>query len=324
MHPCSTCKRHIRDRELSCPFCGTAQRSTEPPSAVTLGAFALALAFLGTAACSADKSTADAAGSTTQGSSAEGSSTEGSTTVDDTSDSGMTSTETDTDDGPTDTSASSGSFYAGPTVDVGAETQCDPFVQDCPDGEKCVPYAMSGESWDRNTCVPILGDGKPGDACSYDGPATATDDCDGSSLCWNEVCTAFCKGSPDNPQCAEQTVCMISNAGSVTLCVDPCDPIAQDCADPWVCHWSDYGFVCMPEDQKIPIGEPCVTMNDCVAGSGCVDASLVPDCAGASCCAEYCSIAEPLCATPGSECVSFFADDPPAGYEDIGICVVPE
>jgi hypothetical protein len=328
MHPCSTCKRHIRGRELTCPFCGTAQRSTEPSSSVTLGAFALTLAVLGTAACSTDKSAGDTAGTTTQGSS-----TEGSTTVDDTSDSGMTSTETDTDDAPTDTSASAGSFYAGPDDDLSSGPQCDPWLQDCPEGEKCVPYASHGGSWDANKCVPILGDGEPGDACTYAGSVVATDDCDGSSTCWSAtqvdgewfgVCTAFCTNSPDDAQCADGHSCLITSSGSITLCVADCDPLVQDCADTLGCYWANTTFACLPRSQDIPVGEPCGYLNDCAPGSFCLAAELVNECAGVACCAEYCSIAEPLCATPGSECVSFFAGDPPAGFEDVGLCVVPE
>ena len=38
---------------------------------------------------------------------------------------------------------------------------------------------------------------------------------------------------------------------------------------------------------------------------------------------DYCSLSNPVCEQPGTECVPLF-DDPPAGYEDVGLCVIPE
>jgi hypothetical protein len=289
-----------------------------------------ALVFLGTTGCSRDGSSeGETAGTTTtQGSSTEDSTTEISTTIDDTSDSGMMSTETDTDDGTDDPTLSGGSFYAGPT-DFSSPSECDPWMQDCPEGEKCVPYASTGGNWDANKCVVIIGDGEPGDACNSGGVVEATDNCDGSSVCWNVeliddelvgTCTAFCTGTPDQPQCAEGSTCVVANDGSITLCMQACDPLAQDCEEGFGCHWVGNQFACLAGLDE-PIGEPC-DVGECSAGSACVAAELVPDCAGTACCAAFCSISEPTCVEPTSECIPFF-EDPPAGYEDVGICVAP-
>jgi hypothetical protein len=166
MLPCPDCKRHVRNHELACPFCGADLRAHEILGPTSASAFVVAaLALLGTFGCAKDTaSDGESGASTTQ---------HGSTASDETADSGMTSTTVDTDDGPNDTTASTGSFYAGPAGDFGWPSECDPFLQDCPEGEKCVSYASSGGSWDANKCVPVLGDGAAGEPCSYGGTTAA-------------------------------------------------------------------------------------------------------------------------------------------------------
>src|SRR5262245_45731356 len=56
-----------------------------------------------------------------------------------------------------------------PMTDVSAVAECDPFAQDCPEGEKCVAYGSTGGELDANKCVPITGSGMPGDPCIYGG-----------------------------------------------------------------------------------------------------------------------------------------------------------
>jgi hypothetical protein len=63
----------------------------------------------------------------------------------------------------------------------GASGECDPFAQDCPEGEKCVAYASSGGSLDANKCVLINGDAMPGESCMYGGVVEASDDCNASA-----------------------------------------------------------------------------------------------------------------------------------------------
>lgn len=211
MYPCPSCKRHLRKTEHNCPFCGVELRSSQVSGVTALALGALVL--LGSAACS---SGSGAGGETA------GSTTSPGETVGDSSESGMVD-KTDTDDGPNDTDWTSGSFYGGPT-DFPSALQCDPWWQDCPDGDKCVPYASTGTTWDANKCVPILGDGQPGEACKHHGVINATDSCAAASLCWNlelidgellGTCTPFCTGTANQPQCAEGQSCLIANDGSV-------------------------------------------------------------------------------------------------------------
>jgi hypothetical protein len=311
------------------------QSTVTLPTADMLGAFSLALLLLGATACSTDTvsvTTTSEAGSTSTTSDTSTSS-DTSTTVSDTSDSNQdTSTSTDTSDTVDDTTLTSGSFYAGaaPWSDL-PEAECDPFLQDCPEGEKCVPYA--GGSWNANGCVPILGDGEPDDPCIYN--RDFTDDCGAESICFNVmdvadeqvgVCTEFCQGTADDPICPMDTSCLIANDGSINLCLSTCDPLLQDCGPGLACHWSELttNFFCIIT-SGIELGEPCGFLNDCASGHACMLDELLPSCDGGACCASYCSVmaAEP-CAELGTECTSLFEEGMvPPGYEDVGVCILP-
>jgi hypothetical protein len=218
----------------------------------------------------------------------------------------------------------------GPVVDF-----CDPFAQECPDGEKCVPYGSTGGNWDANKCVPILGDGQPAEACTYDGTAEATDTCGASSLCWDVLeidgeavgtCAPFCKGTPDDPICAEGTSCLIANMGSITLCIATCDPIAQDCPEGQACFWANNGFNCIFTQDSL-LGVPCDMIADCGQGLVCLDAEVLPECAASACCGQWCSLSDPdpdpVCDWEGTECAPFWEPgEAPEGYEDVGVCIV--
>lgn len=322
MLPCPSCHRHVRETDSACPFCGTEQRRT-PPILGHVGAFAFSVMLLGSTGCGKDPSpaTSNTAGETTHiGSTSSDTSTESSG-----------STLTNTGDTTSNTSNSSGSFYAGPDVDFSGFNNCDPWLQDCPEGEKCVAYASTGGDWDANRCVPVTGAGAPGDPCVYSGPIEATDDCDESSYCWNVddmhigTCLAFCTGLPEMPECPIGSDCMISGEGSINLCVDTCDPIGQDCNDGFACYWAGAFFECIMTTMDIPPGEACGFLNDCAGGLACVAAGLLPSCLGDSCCAAFCDVNDiAACPDPNLECVPFFDQgQAPVGYEHIGVCGVP-
>jgi hypothetical protein len=306
------------------------QSTVTLPTADMLGAFSLTLLLLGATACSTDTVSV-----TTTSESGSTSTTDGTaTTVSDTSESSQdTSTSTDTSDTVDDTTLTSGSFYGGAT-DWTSPSECDPFLQDCPDGEKCVPYSSTASSLDANKCVAVIGDGQPGEPCIYEGNVESTDDCDAESFCWDTmdvngeqvgVCTAFCTGTPDEPICAPGTGCFIANEGSTTLCLSTCDPLMQACGPGLACYWGNTDFFCLVTTQDIALGEPCGFTNDCAGGLACIAADLLPNCDGAACCASFCSVmaGEP-CAQIGTECSAFFEQGmAPSGYEDIGVCMLP-
>lgn len=219
---------------------------------------------------------------------------------------------------------------------VSPPSLCDPWEQDCPDGEKCVPYSNDGgPAWNANKCVPITGDGVAGDSCIWSGIVEGTDDCGSESICWDAtdvegqlvgVCKSFCGGTKDAPLCEPGTSCNILNDGTINLCLPTCDPLLQDCEEGLACYWANTDFNCVNTTQDIPTGEPCGYLNDCAAGNLCTDAAALPSCNGDACCAPFCDIANPNCdAIVGTECVTFFDEGlAPPGFEDVGVCVLPE
>lgn len=245
---------------------------------------------------------------------------------------------TESDDGD-----DGGAFVGEPDSGDGMTT-CDPWAQDCPEGEKCAPYrSPSGTTWDANRCVPVVANPKSvGDTCTELGGAqSGEDDCDFGAVCnWLVegvgICAAMCTGTADNPVCEDpDTSCNIDNDGSRILCNPICDPLLQDCPDPtrmtclvaigtdsFNCElgWGDGGL--------LP-GEDCYFDNSCLNGNLCVyEPDKVPGCvAGPGCCAPYCDVNEGAGACPagdGTSCVPFFEQGAAwPGYEHVGICLLP-
>ncbi|KIG17433.1 hypothetical protein DB30_03352 [Enhygromyxa salina] len=218
-------------------------------------------------------------------------------------------------------------------LDIIDDTQCDPWAQDCPEGEKCVPYGSTGGNWDANKCVVVDGDGQPGDSCTYTGTASASDSCGADSHCWDVmdvdgqavgVCTPFCDGSPDDPICGPGTSCLVANEGSITLCIETCDPLLQACDEGLGCFWANNDFNCIFTAGDIAESEPCGFVNDCAPGLLCTAGDVLPACAGSNCCTAYCDLASPECPVEGTECSPFFEEGlAPPTYEDLGLCILP-
>jgi hypothetical protein len=236
----------------------------------------------------------------------------------------------------TDTATSTGVTFTAPPDDHLDVPSCDPYTQDCPDGEKCVPYASSGDSWDEFKCVLVTGDQATGEPCTYGGRVEATDDCDELGGCWSVqdiegeaigTCHAFCMGTPDDPVCPANSSCWISGSGIPAYCIPTCDPVAQDCGPGLGCYYQGGDFKCLVGTQNIPAGEPCGYTNDCAPGLICSATEVLPACNGSACCALFCNLdlGDAQCdATPGTTCQSFYENDPPpAGLEHVGICIVP-
>ncbi len=220
-----------------------------------------------------------------------------------------------------------------PDEDFATISECDPFQQDCPMGEKCVPYGSTGGNWDANKCVAVTGSGAAGDSCTYGGVAEATDDCDALTHCWDVmdvdgvnlgVCTEFCMGTADDPSCPGDTSCLIANDGSINMCIASCDPILQPCEQGLGCFWSGNEFQCIFTSSDIPTGDTCGFINDCEPGNFCANADLMPDCQGSSCCASFCDLTDPVCPQMGTECAAFFEEGTaPPQYIDVGACLLP-
>jgi hypothetical protein len=233
-------------------------------------------------------------------------------------------------DGDGDAETETGATFVDTRLDTGIH-DCDPWVQDCPSGEKCVAYSTTGGNWDANRCVAINGDGQQGDSCTYSGTVESIDDCGADSFCWNVddegvgVCTSLCEGDANNPVCEPDQGCTIANNGAINLCLQSCDPLLQDCEAGSVCFY-DFGgdFVCTFAGGEILTGGTCGFINDCAPGNVCLGAEALPECDGATCCGAFCSLGDPACGTAGTECTPFFEEGtaPPA-YVDIGVCIVP-
>jgi hypothetical protein len=226
----------------------------------------------------------------------------------------------------------------------GVAVECDVWEDDCPDGEKCMPWANDGgNSWNATRCSPLAPDaGQVGDTCTVEGSGVSgIDTCTNRSMCYyvdpetNEgICVGFCDGSPNAPTCDTGYICTIVNDGVLTLCRPECDPLLQNCMGEAAClqaTGSD-GFTCIIDasGEAGAAGDPCEFINSCDPGLLCADAAAVPDCGGATgCCTEFCDLTE---ADPtadcslgaGIECISWFEDGAaPPGYEHVGLCALP-
>lgn len=227
----------------------------------------------------------------------------------------------------------------GPFVDTpdggGIAYECDLWAQDCPVGEKCMPWAQDGgDSWNATHCTTVADEpGEPGDPCTaVGGPVSGEDDCARGSMCWDVddagagTCVALCEGSADAPLCAAPDHgCSISNGGVLILCVPYCDPLAQDCPAGAACYPEDRGFFCSPDasEGSGTFGDPCAYVNVCDPGFWCAAWSDVPGCENEDgCCSAICDPADPACPGAGQICEAY----PPAGSAPPGhgLCVIPD
>ncbi len=237
----------------------------------------------------------------------------------------------DTDEGGSDDGDDSSDGGIIPQTDMAAAVPCDHYAQDCPEGEKCVPYSSSGGGFDDLRCVPVLGDQAPGELCEYDSIFSANDDCDATSYCWyveDHVgeCVALCLGSPDDPECPPGSNCKVTAEDVLALCIPSCDPLAQDCGEGMGCYWAGGTFECVETAEAKPLGEPCNFINSCAPGSSCVSAESLPECDGWSCCTLFCDLAQGdgACeqAILGTVCVAFFDDPLDPDDIDVGQCLL--
>ena len=233
------------------------------------------------------------------------------------------------------TNADTGGFIERP--DGGLAGQCDPKVQDCPEGEKCTAVSIApGEPWGGNTCVPKKGEAQVGDPCDIeDGKYTGIDNCDLGLICLltddegkGGACVEFCD---TNDQCTDTpgAKCTVYNDGSLPICLNECDPLIQDCPEGQACYNSaGDNFVCFKESAMPGEGTPgdeCAYINQCQKGTFCAAATALAECATPSCCTPYCPVSggNAPC-NMGEDCVAFFVEGmAPPGLEDVGVCALP-
>ncbi|MCY0990771.1 hypothetical protein OV203_26740 [Nannocystis sp. ILAH1] len=250
----------------------------------------------------------------------------------------VTSTTTGVD--PSGTDSDTADFIA-PSDGGGIGVECDQWVQDCPEGQKCNAYSGDGDfSWESLKCVDVVPD-PDGlyEPCEVFGSAVSGEDsCDVGLMCWDVVdgegtCIAYCTGSPDKPSCADPDASCILNAeGVITLCLPKCDPLQQDCPDGDVCipnHIDSFGFICVvdaSQDEGQAL-DPCEYANACDPGLYCLAPQLASECDPQfiGCCLPFCDTSLPnTCPGQGQECLSWWGDEPPApGLENLGVCGLP-
>ncbi|MDC0722892.1 ribulose phosphate epimerase [Nannocystis bainbridge] len=232
-------------------------------------------------------------------------------------------------------------IQCGTTGTPPPEVECDNWAQDCPAGQKCSAWANDGgSSWNSLKCVPVEeNSGAPGDPCTVEGSGVSgIDSCALGSMCWNVdndtgqgTCVDLCNGSPEAPDCADQsTTCVIANDGVLNLCLPQCDPLLQDCAGSDLClpNPADEGFVCVLDasgDAGVAF-DPCEFANACDKGLTCQDPGFATECDSSAlgCCLPYCDITAPDCPGAGQECITWYEQGTaPPGFENLGLCGIP-
>nr|WP_293175439.1 hypothetical protein [Nannocystis sp.] len=218
--------------------------------------------------------------------------------------------------------------------------QCDIWNEDCPEGQKCMPWDDTNMgSWNATKCSPVQENpGQKGDECTVTGSATdGIDSCDKHLLCWYVddmnvgTCIDMCTGSEEAAMCGNGESCDVSNMGSLILCLSTCDPLVQSCPGDQICFFDGVDqFICDfdASGEEGQYGDACAFVNVCDYGLFCSDPAGVPDCVDASgCCSPYCdlSVAENTCpGAPMQECVPWYTEgSEPPGQENIGACQIP-
>lgn len=215
--------------------------------------------------------------------------------------------------------------------------QCDLFTQDCPEGEKCLPYASVGPWWDATICTPVVA--RPslsGDPCVAEaGVFAGVDDCAEGTMCLHAdpangfgVCVDLC--SDGATPCEDpSTTCVVEFGDNFAACLPVCDPLLQDCGSEQHCAPSGDDWACLSNlpDPGVQQGEPCEVQFECGQGLVCLAGTDVPGCTSDGCCAAICDLTD---ASGDQQCPDAFAGagcEPwypeglaPAGYEDVGAC----
>ncbi|MCA9603362.1 MAG: hypothetical protein KC417_15120, partial [Myxococcales bacterium] len=102
----------------------------------------------------------------------------------------------------------------------------------------------------------------------------------------------------------------IVNEGSITLCIDTCDPLLQACGEGLGCFWTNNDFNCVFTAGDIAEAQPCGYVNDCAPGLVCTGT-------GIRTCKRVCSIGSDDVPCPGDSqhCIAYAYS--PAGT---GVC----
>jgi len=210
---------------------------------------------------------------------------------------------------------------------------CDVWAQDCPKGEKCMPWDQDGGSaWNAGRCSSLIEPlGVPDDPCVAEGSQwSGIDDCQIGAMCWDVdpdtnagTCAGFCLGSEANPVCDGEDRCFMAYDGWINLCLAPCDPLTPLCEAGLACVES-YSrvhpdvFACVPASlvaDRSTYAAGCDDVIGCGTGLLCTVPEDVPACAS-ECCTMLCDpLAANVCpdAAAGQVCIAH-AETPTLGH----------
>jgi hypothetical protein len=254
---------------------------------------------------------------------------------------GTTTTSTDESSSTADTWDDGCAFLCKP--DGGTiEIECDIWAQDCPRGEKCMPWANDGgKTWNATRCSPV--DDTPagvGEPCTAEGSGVSgTDNCELGAMCFGVddetlegTCVAMCGGSEANPMCADGSACALGGDSVLALCLPICNPLGQDCVEGDACYPVGDAFMCVPIFQPGGFGAACDSVASCDPGFFCANPEAVPGCEDdVGCCSSFCDLAvmnaSETCpgVADGQQCVPWWEDGrAPPGLESVGACVIPQ
>lgn len=216
----------------------------------------------------------------------------------------------------------------------GSPLECDPFLQDCPIGQKCVPWT---EDYNATKCVDVMGDIPPGAGCTApQGAYAGVDDCADDSICWKVgpdnlgICVLLCSGTYTDPKCPPGAVCYLPSEATFGLCPAACHPLAKDCPAGEACAPQSGGWECFIDtsgDQGA-FNDPCKFPGDCNPGLLCVHVAMGSSACDSQkndgCCQPFCKIPGGACPNPDQECRPWYErpETAPPGYEDLGFCAV--
>ena len=229
-------------------------------------------------------------------------------------------------------------FVPAPDFGGGTIVDCDLFQQDCPTGEKCMPWGNDGgAAWNSTRCAPVAAaPGAPGDPCTVEGSAVSgIDDCERGAMCLeldannHGTCHALVSGSRTNPMCLDKFgPPELASGGAFNRCRLSCSPLESSCPDGQGCYYKsalyhEGGLFGCAHDGSGAIGntgDACEFVQGCDNGHACVAGRLVPGCESPGCCAPHCDLDAPAC-PEGTTCQEWWWDHgPPPGQEDVGVC----
>jgi hypothetical protein len=224
----------------------------------------------------------------------------------------------------------------------GPQFECSTYQQDCPEGEKCQPYATEGFQHNATGCFPLAQRPIPeGSSCTVNFDDGLTDLCDVGLSCRDDVCRPLCTCESDgvSEACPDATPVCINPGTAAPVCIPACDPTEADtCPNGQACYYisdipEENPFICVPDasgPDSGTYGSFCEFVNACDPGLLCVVGTAVPGCNSDECCTAFCDLGEPAASqscpgfAEGQQCIPFFsAGFAPEGYDHVGFCSIP-